>query len=266
VPEDPSAEDLSLPEAEKPSAPRHASAQKRIDELTRQYREEQRRADRLEGEMQAIRRQWDGPPSPSPDSTPAPAPVPAGKPTADSFGTYDEYVEALAGWRADQRFAERMTEERAAQQAREQQAHLEQTTRTFADREAKTKAEIPDYDDVIAGASALAVTPPMVSAIYESEDGPKLRYYLATHPDECRQIAAMPATSALRALGRIEATFATVPSKPTMPTLTAAPAPIRPVSTSSSANLSTDLSDDLSDAEWIKRREAQVRARIAARR
>ncbi|MCJ7796446.1 MAG: hypothetical protein MUQ56_06710, partial [Thermoleophilia bacterium] len=67
-PEEPPAEDTPLTEAEKPSAPRHASAQKRIDELTRQYREEQRRADRLEGEMQAIRRQLDGSPSPTPGS------------------------------------------------------------------------------------------------------------------------------------------------------------------------------------------------------
>jgi hypothetical protein len=73
---------------EKPQEKPKRSARERINELTK-------RAHEAEREVQRLREASERKPAES-----------AEKPNPDKFGSYDEYVEALADWKADQRVAE----------------------------------------------------------------------------------------------------------------------------------------------------------------
>jgi hypothetical protein len=59
----------------------------------------------------------------------------------------------------------------------------------------------------------LAITPAMTQAVFGSQLGADLVYWLAKHPEECRRIAALSPTSAAMELGRIEERLAAVVGK-----------------------------------------------------
>lgn len=221
--------------------------QKRIDKAVRKQREAERRAEAAETELQRLR---------TPETKPAEKPAPAeGKPKVSDFADYDEYVEALAEWKTDQRLAADKSKEQTAKAA---ESHRNAAA-AFGERvkEAAKKPEYANIYDVLD--SDVAVSAAMHEAILESPLGAELAYYLGKHPEEAAHIATMTVVGAGRALGKIEASLTKPPETP-KPKASAAPLPMKPVGGKSGKPVS--LTDpDVDYADWERKREAELRGR-----
>lgn len=171
--------------------------QRRIDELTRNWRESERRADEL---MTLLQRQ-SGPVEKAPLAAP----------TLEQHG-YDEgkYQTALT----DYVRGLTQTEARAAIAAERAQAQQETRTQSFKQREAEFAATVEDYADKVYDPS-LPLSKGVVELIAESDIGPKVAYYLAENPDIARSLAEKTPTQAAREFGKLEARLSVpVQSKP----------------------------------------------------
>jgi hypothetical protein len=73
-------------------------------------------------------------------------------------------------------------------------------------RVAAARQRYSDYDQVMTSPEAeqLLIPPAMRQAVFESEIGAGLFYWLVKHPQECRRIAGLSPVSAAREIGRIE--------------------------------------------------------------
>lgn len=121
------------------------------------------------------------------------------RPDRSKFASDEEYIEAVAEWKADQRLAKREQEQAEARS----KAERDQLVKGWQDAQQRARAEIEDYDDVIKG-SDVQLPGHLHQAILESDVGPHLAYYFAKHPDEAKRYAGMSPTKALRELGRLE--------------------------------------------------------------
>jgi hypothetical protein len=226
--------DQTQPEAEKkPEQPEQKPEEKpsriqnRIDKLTREKYELKGRLDAYEKMSGVKPAEQQGQP----------------KPNRDQFANDSDFVEALTDWKVTQRLPQ------IAQQAQQtsQRTTVEQA---FANREAAIKAEIKDYDDVIAEAADVVIPQDVAEAILTSDLGPNIRYYLATHVDEAEKLNQMPAAAAVRQIGRLEAKLES--EKKVYHPVTKAPAPITPVNSGGGA-VETDL-DKLPIKDFMKAR------------
>lgn len=200
--------------------------QKRIDELTRARREAERKAE-----------YWQG------IATQTAPEAPAERPTRDQFADQDDYVEALAEWKA---------EEAVARVQQQSAAHAADNARQSAwqAREAEAKAVIPDYDAVVP-TSTVPVKPHVVDALMDSDAGPALVYHLAKNPDVAARLNAMTPTRAAIELGRLETTL----TAPAVKAPSNAPAPITPITPQASGR-AVDLSRASMD-DYIAERKRQ---------
>lgn len=239
--------------------------QKRINELTRERAELQRRLEELEGSGQ---KSADA--SGKSDAKTATAPVRPVAPKAEEFDTWEsyetarlEYVERLSDWKLDQQMRARTEAEKKAAEEREQQSRDQQRAATFAERVKAVQARYPDFEQV-AYSEAVPMSEAMRDVIVDSEQGPELAYWLGKNPEEAARIAQLPPLAAARELGRVEARLgggATSPAK--QPKATSAPEPIRPVSAAGRAT-SPEVTDESFAADyeaWKKARMAQLKRR-----
>lgn len=176
------------------------TAQERIAELTAKQRQAERDADYWR--EQAMSRQ---PPAPAPQA-------PEGKPTSDQFESYDDYVEALTDWKAENTVNARL----AAQQ---QQSTIQTKVQTFEQRVA---TQFPEGEPE--GITALRRAPSLPEGVQEviltSENGPKLADHLGSHPAELRRLSSLTPTMQAFELAKLEQRLAAPPK-----TATTAPAP-----------------------------------------
>jgi hypothetical protein len=206
---------------------------------------ESRRIERvaaLEAENRMLRERMQPPPQ---ERTNQP---PSGAPRPEQFQDYESYVEALTDWKVDQKLTaqqQRAAQERAARDAQEQSAKVREKLSA-----ASSKYE--DFEDVALSPDT-PITQAMAHAIIESDVSADLAYYLGTHVDEAAQIARMSPVGQVRALAKLEEKLTA--SAPT----SKAPKPISPIGGKSSPR--DGLADDLPIAEWMKRRNAQLKSR-----
>jgi hypothetical protein len=221
------------------------SAQERITELAAKRNEaeakadaEKRRADELEERIKAL------------ESSKA-APVEQGdKPNRQQYDTEDEYIEALADWKASEAIAKREQQQREAKL----KAESDSIDSAFTARLEKAVTEIEDYKEVVSSAT-VEIPDFMVMAIKESDQGPMLVYYLAQHPDEAKKIAAMRPIQALKQLLQIEKGLSEddEPAPKASPERKRAPEPITPVKGSTTPNPGKPKSFD----DYRARRKAE---------
>ncbi len=203
--------------------------QKRIDELTRARREAERQVEYWRGVATQT------------------APVEAAdKPSRDQYADQDDYVEALAEWKAEQAVT-RVQQQQAAQSAE----HARQAA--WAAREAEAKATMPDYDAVVP-TSTVPVKPHVVDALMDSEAGPALVYYLAKNPAVAERLNGMSPMRAAIELGRLETTL----TAPAVKAPSNAPAPINPLNAQPSGRV-VDLSKVSMDDYVAERRRQGAR-------
>ena len=199
--------------------PKKSGVQKRIDELVRERETERRAREMAEAELIRLREQVEGK---KPEQQPGPQ---AGKPKPDDFKSYEDYLEALADFKA----GEKLAKERQDTQAAMEREHRAKEKATFQDRTEKARTKYADFDDVVFGGEAVPVTQPMMDAIFDSEHGPDIAYHLGKHPDDAKRIAGLSPVAAIREIGKIEARFLQGAMPPEQKRTSKAPEPITPV-------------------------------------
>lgn len=184
------------------------------------------------------------------------------------YETYDDAVEA----HAEDLYAHRRREEdRTAAEAKAREAQTA-AERRWIERLTAFKADHPDYDEVMAGAS-VPDTPGghyLIAHLHHSDAGPQLAYALASQPDRLQQLASLPPEWVAEALGELKAELKmrtkaapTGPASVAPPKTTASP-PIKPVSGSPVTSDDWGDPDDMSDAAiaaYVKRRTTADRRR-----
>jgi len=147
-----------------------------------------------------------------------------------------------------------MADEKAAET---QRAAVAAQVRRDAEWDVRTKefaTQYPDFDAKVKR-DDLAISPTMGVVIKASPKGPEMAYYLADHPEEASQIAALPTELQPYRLGLIESKLATI--KPRTP---AAPPPVAPVAGSGERpSVDPDTDMRLSPEAWAAKRNARLR-------
>ncbi len=191
--------------------------QERINELTRKR-----------GEAERERDYW----KQRAESTNAPPAEAAKKPVLDDFKSADEYVEALADWKAQEKVKEAFAQRDQEAAKRAEQAVQKTREQSWAERMEATRKTHTDIDEVI-GSADVPITDAMREALLDSEKGPQLAYHLAKNPAEAARIAGLSATQAALALGRIEASLAA--PAPAQKPVSKAPAPMGALNTATAS-------------------------------
>jgi hypothetical protein len=196
----------------------------RIAELTREKHEERRARERIEQELAQLRQQA---------QPPAATQATPGRPMPEQFNDWNDYEAARDTWLLTQAKQQWAAEQKQAETLKQQQ----ERQRKFQERIAAFEREVPGaWQEAVS--APITTTPAMLEVIAESEVGPRIAHYLATHLDEAYAISQQGPYAQAAALGRIEAALArpATPSAPPRNTVTRAPAPAPVVTASSGAN------------------------------
>lgn len=182
----------------------------------------------------------------------------SGKPKQDDFDSHEEWVEALAEWKADQKIqvaeTKRKESEVKSEFQKRAQKYVEQV-KTFAEEHEDFQEVMEDVDDI-----PMSVT--VQEAILSSENGPELAYQMAKNRDLYEQICRMPALQAARAIGKFEASL-TKSETPAPKKVTKAPPPPKPVGSNAVSSIKKSIDDpNLSQREY-ERLRAQQQAKRA---
>ena len=121
-----------------PEEPKKAKGvQKRLDELTRNWREEQRRSQWLEQQVEKLQEQQNAPKQTVQgiDS----------RPKLEDFETTEDWAEALSDWKIEQKLEDR---EKQAQEIQQRQTFQEKE-RVFHRKAAEFSLQHEDFDDAI---------------------------------------------------------------------------------------------------------------------
>src|SRR5215510_4588025 len=185
---------------EPPPTPDPATPQRRRDDTTPRHNpilrmnqalaqkaEAERRAAALEAELARYRQAIPQASAPA-NGHPPPPTVPPAEPQFEQFAgepdPYTAYVQAWARWDNRRQIAETIAAYEQAQTQKTRQAQFEA-------RLADGRKGIPDFDQRLTEADTLGlqVSAVMREAIADSPHAADLVYYLATHPEECTQLA-----------------------------------------------------------------------------
>lgn len=170
-----------------------------------------------------------------------------GKPHISQFADAEQYAEAVAEWKLQQKAAE--------DQARQAQSKQSE----FVNKRDDFLAELQDTDGFdMRKFNALPISIPMAEAILDSDISTKLALHLTHNPDEAQRIAALSPARQAAEIGKLELKLSAASKKPSN-----APAPINPVSGSGST-VTSDIYDKrlANDTKaWIAARNAQLKAR-----
>jgi hypothetical protein len=168
--------------------------------------------------------------------------VPQAPVTPEQFASNEDYVEALAEQRAEQKLAER--------EQRKQQAEI---LETYHDKEEEVRAKYEDFEQVAYNPN-LPITTVMAQSIQASDNGPEVAYHLGANPREAERISRLSPIMQAKEIGKIEAQLA---ANPPVKKTSNAPAPISPVSARTTGSPAYDTTDprsikSMSTSEWIE--------------
>ena len=159
----------------------------------------------------------------------------------------DKYEEARVAYRVRQELSKAEKEKQAQIESKAQQEAINIAREKFD----LASEKYDDFEDVVY--KNQFVTDDMVKAVFFSDLGPEIAYFLGKNPEESKRIASLPPMRQLIELGKLEARFTVKPE----PKTTKAPEPIKPVSSAGKAP--STLSDDLPLADWMKLRQQTAR-------
>ena len=208
------------PDPPKPDDKVTPDVQKRIDQLTREKHTASREAERLKAELDAVKRKADAGPRPEPPDLTTLTNAEGQLDPVKYKKAIAEHEDKLHAWREAQKGPAAPTVE--AEPAPSTQA----PPPPFLDGIKAIGAEHADVYEVI---NRPVFTPEMRDALWESEQGPQLAYYLGTHQAEAMRLGELPARQMLRELGKLEAKLGAAPAAPSPRTVSGAPEPIEPV-------------------------------------
>jgi hypothetical protein len=283
-------EEIQEPEGTETPKKGKKAIEERFAELTRRRHEAERQADAHKAERDELKRklaEYEAKPAEKPAEAKPEGEVakPAeDEPVLDAFESYEEWVRAHQEWTAKRANAPLRAEIDALKaqiQAKDEEERLRReqqpVVEAWLDKVETAKAAHPDYDDMTRQAeqNGLVATPAMHQEIFESEQGPEILYYLASHPEECKRIEAATSVpekptpkqvgdavrAAAREIGRIEAALSApvtpevpaTPETPKPPKPSGAPPPVRPPGTKSGTPIKSP--GEMSPAEYAQWRK-----------
>ena len=208
--------------------------QERIDELTKARRESEREAAYWKARA-------------NPDAGQAPAQKePNQAPTQAQFNTQEEYIDALADFKVEQKLSQR--ENQSKQEQAVQQKASSWDTRLNSAREA-----IPDFDAVM-NAAEMPVANHVAELLMEHDLGANLAHHLAKNSDVLDKLNAMSPAKAAFEIGRLATQFEKSATPPPDKKLTNAPPPARTVGQGRSTSPSLS---EMSMEDYVKQRGSQ---------
>ena len=187
--------------------------QKRLDELTKQREDAERRAERLLAIVEGYKQ------APQPDVQAPPEVV---RPSREDFATPEQYESAFMDFAVKQAEASAERKVEAMTNAREMESAMQAARESYAKRIATAKAKYADFSEV-AESPDVIIPMGVVHAIVASDDGPDLQYYFGKNPDEAKRLLSLPPPMQLLELGKISMKLSS-PSTP-KPSLSNAPPP-----------------------------------------
>ncbi|NIA67784.1 hypothetical protein HBA54_04200 [Pelagibius litoralis] len=189
---------------EKPKRNRPGKAQ-------RQLIKAQAEIDALKGMVYALAEKQGGPGPADPGQQRSDT-TPADFPKQEDFTDYSQFLDAKAEWVAERKAQEVIERERNSFQEKQAKRSHDAAMAAHMGRVDKARVEYEDFDEV-AFADDVMITPEMHNAILGSEHGPKVQYYLGSHPDEAARITRMDAYAQVREIGKLEAKLTAKPPK-----------------------------------------------------
>lgn len=186
-------------DTDEPSAPRRDRVAERFAKLTRALAEKDREMYAMRGQIDLLSRQRQ-------PEQPAEQPQTGQRPSADDYPDYDAYIEAVADWKAEAAIERREQKRREADQQAQQQA----TERTWNERIQAAQNKYDDWDEALE-AGDVPVSAALREALFTSEQGADVLYYLAKNTEEAKKLAVMTPIAVARAIGRLEAKLSSAP-------------------------------------------------------
>lgn len=183
--------------------PKKSGVQKRIDELVAE-REAWKRAALAQAEKPSAYQPQQAQPPTRQQEQELPfafRPKPTLEQFKDSADPYADLADAIADWRYDRKVAENNYRTQVQQQQQQQQQLLERQSRWFD--EAKTELG-EDHFDSLCKDPSFGITPPMVTALMDSDVGVHLLDYLDKHRDQVTEIGKLSPIGQVRAIGKLE--------------------------------------------------------------
>lgn len=234
--------------AEEKPEPIPKGVQKRIDRAVKEKYEAQARTKMLEERLNQLEQRQQ-------PQQQVQQQVHQGEPKLDDYQSYEDFIAAKAEYIADARVNNTLQEAQRRNAVEREQYSRQQAVEAFNSRVATATAELPDFEEVIAD-SNIPMPVHIEQAIYDSDVGPHLAYYLATHPDEAIAISKQHPISAVRSLGRIEEKISNGSFKKAQKS--EAPAPISPAGTKTKI---TKNPSEMSQEEFNKWRQGYIKKR-----
>lgn len=239
-------------EASKPKPP--SRLQSRINELTQQRYDEQRRADALEAQLAQHKRQQ--------EFNQGIAKLDASEPQIDRYQSLAEYQRAMADWTTQRAVAhanaqwEQMMEQRAANDARFRAQAIQQQVaaqQEMAEIERKLGGGVKKYPDFVQ-----VVTNPELpnvrgtalgSILMEADHADDISYSLAKNPGELERLLSLHPVQAAKEIYRLDQKFAGAP-----PTSAPPPPPQRSGTSHGSRDWSEMGTSEHAKAYWGRKR------------
>lgn len=192
------AETPTAEETEQAEAKEKTFTQKDVDEivqkrLSRESRKIEERA-RLAAENEYLRQQLEQRQTPQQEK-------PSGPPKLEQFETAEDYIDALADYKLEQRMAKLQEQ---SEQHRQESAESEYVG-AVRDKLLQTAEKYDDFHEVVDSIPADYVTPAMFDAIAESDVSGEISYYLGNNHSEAAKIAKMTPVQQVKAIDRLEA-------------------------------------------------------------
>lgn len=152
----------------------------------------------------------------------------------------------------------------AQRDAAKQQAEIMEA---YAESEEKVRDKYDDFDQVARNPN-VPITEVMAEAIYASDVGPEVAYFLGSNVKEAARIARLTPFMQAKEIGKIEAKLA---SDPPVKKTSNAPAPISPVTARSTGSTSHDTTDprsvkSMTTSQWIEAERARQMKKWEAQR
>lgn len=219
--------------------------QLRINELTKRWRNEQRRADTLDARLREIEKKVITGERPQPPNIDA---------YMDELGQIDKerYQKDVLAWRDnDNKWQENYKKvEQPSQVVEEEQIEIDpETQAAFVQRGEELAKTYPDFFDVVCNK---VFTPDMRRVLFGMDNGADVAYYLGKNPTEAMKIGNLNPVELGVALAKLQMRLSATPAK-----TPGAPSPITPLK-GDSATAGKSL-EDLSVADWIaKTREKML--------
>jgi len=205
---------------------------KRIDKVTRQKYEAVAETNRLKAELEQLKAQL-APKQEAPDIS--------------NFDTFEEYSDALAEYKYQQKIQQ-------AQNQQSQQTQAQKNAQEWVAKVEKVRSVAPDFDAVFSNVASIEFAPMALEAVAQHPKGAEIAYMLGKDVGEAYRIAALPPSLQLMAIGEIAAKT----SLPKQKAVSTAPAPVKPVGSSSGGKKSIN---EMSDKEYNEFRANQIKQR-----